>query len=385
MPIPKQLAFEQGEYESRLERVQRAMANRGLDAMLLFGPHNILYLSGMDTENFVDYECLVVPEEGDPTLVILDVERARYENSSWLPSVETYHSSDDPVAVTRAAMKTRVGKIGVERRASALSVDLFEKLAASLPQADLVDAFGIVEQLRLVKSPAEIAYMRRAAELSELGTAAGVNAMRIGAADFEIAAEVTGEMYREGGDTVCWGPIVAAGYRAGSTHSTFNGYRLKQGDTVFFEVTGEMRRYTAPLMRTAVLGRPSKEIQLLAAAVEQAVEAVLQTARAGVKASDVAKAGLAKLEPVLDGMVFHYCFGYPVGIGYPPSWIEQLDYFIVAENDRPLQAGMTFHLPMSVRKYGEYAVNLSQTILVGEDRSEPLAKTPARLQLVDAG
>ena len=384
MPIPKQLAFEQGEYESRLERVRRAMTERDLEAMLLFGPHNTFYLSGMDTGNFVDYQCLVVPREGNPALVILDVERARYENSSWLPSVETYHSSDDPVAVTRAVMKTRVGKIGVERRASALSVDLFEKVAASLPQADLVDAFGIVEQLRLVKSPAEIAYMRRAAELSELGTAAAVKAMRVGAVDYEIAAEGTGEMYRGGGETVCWGPIVAAGYRAGSTHSTFNGYRLKQGDTVFFEVTGETRRYTAPLMRTAVLGRPSEEIQRLAAAVEQTVEAILRTARAGVKASEVAQAGLAKLAPALDGVVFHYCFGYPVGIGYPPSWIEQLDYFILAENDRQLEAGMTFHLPMSVRKYGEYAVNLSQTMLVGEDRSEPLAKTPARLQVVDA-
>ena len=197
---PKQLAFEQGEYEGRLERARRAMAERGLDAMLLFGPHNIFYLSGMDTENFVDYQCLVVPREGDPTLVILDVERARYENSSWLPNVETYHSSEDPVALTRAAMKTQVGKIGVERRASAFSVDLLEKLAASLPRADLVDAFGVVEQLRLVKSPAEIAYMRRAAELSELGTAAGIEAMRPGAADYEIAAAVTGEMYRAGGD-----------------------------------------------------------------------------------------------------------------------------------------------------------------------------------------
>ena len=383
MPIPKQLAFEQREYESRLERVQRAMAERGLEAMLLFGPHNIFFLSGMDTENFVDYQCLVVPREGSPTLVILDVERSRYENSSWLPNVETYHSSNDPVAVTRAAMKTRVGKIGVERRASAFSVDLFEKLAASLPQADLVDAFGIVEQFRLLKSPAEIAYMRRAAELSELGATAGIEAMCVGAADYEIAAAVTGEMYRGGGETVCWGPIVAAGYRAGSTHSTFNGYRLKQGDTVFFEVTGEARRYTAPLMRTAVLGRPSEEIQRLAAAVEQSVEAILQTAREGVKASEVAQAGLAKLAPALDGMVFHYCFGYPVGIGYPPSWIEQLDYFIVAENDRRLEAGMIFHLPMSVRKYGEYAVNLSQTMVVGEDRSEPLAKTPARLRVVE--
>ena len=55
------------------------------------------------------------------------------------------------------------------------------------------------------------------------------------------------------------------------------------------------------------------------------------------------------------------------------------------DNPRPLEAGMTFHLPMSVRKYGEYGVNLSQTILVGEDETEALARTPARLHQIRFG
>ena len=101
-----------------------------------------------------------------------------------------------------------------------------------------------------------------------------------------------------------------------------------------------------------------------------------------MKASDVAKAALKNVEPLLDTMVFHHTFGYPVGIGYPPSWVEQLDYFIRVDNDRPLEAGMVFHLPMSFRKYGGYGVNLSQTMLVREDGAEPLGKTPARLQVV---
>ena len=94
MAIPKQPAFEEAEYERRLERVQRAMAERRLDALLLFSPHNVFYLSGMDTENLVDHQCLVVPAAGEPALVISEFEKARYENSCWLQQLKTYTFED---------------------------------------------------------------------------------------------------------------------------------------------------------------------------------------------------------------------------------------------------------------------------------------------------
>ena len=382
MAIPKQPAFEQAEYERRLEQVQRAMAQRRLDAMVLFSPHNIFYLSGMDSENLVDYQCLVVPAAGEPTLVIFGFEKARYENSCWLRQVETYTSFEDPIEATLAVVPTRTGRVALEQQSAALSVGRFQQITQGLGQAEILDAFGVVEPVRLIKSAAEVAYMRKAAELTEAGVAAGVAAMAPGRPDYEIAAAITEAMYRGGGETVCWGPIVAAGYRAGSAHSTFNGYQIKRGDTIFLEVTGAVRRYSGPLMRTAILGEPGAEIRGVASIVESTVELILEKSRAGVKASDVAKAALKNVEPLLDTMIFHYNFGYPVGIGYPPSWIEHLGYFIRADNDRPLEAGMVFHLPMSFRKYGEYGVNLSQTMLVGEDGAEPLGKSPARLQVV---
>jgi Xaa-Pro dipeptidase len=206
--------------------------------------------------------------------------------------------------------------------------------------------------------------------------------MSPGKRDYDVAAAITATMYGQGGETACWGPIVAAGYRAGCAHSTFNGYQLRRGDTIFLEVTGEVRRYVGPLMRTAILGEPNAEIRRVASIVESTVDLILEKSRAGIKASDVAKAALANAEPLLDSMIFHHYFGYPVGIGYPPTWIEHLGYFIRVDNDRVLEPGMVFHLPMSFRKYGEYAVNLSQTMLVGERGAEALSRTPARLQIV---
>src|SRR5438046_3195737 len=96
--------------------------------------------------------------------------------------------------------------------------------------------------------------------------------------------------YRGVIDTVCCGPFLASGYRAGSAHSSFNGRVIEAGETVFLEVTAEVRRYTAPLMRTAILGRPTAEQERIAEAGAAAVETIMATARPGVAAADVARA-----------------------------------------------------------------------------------------------
>lgn len=385
MSIPKEPAFDEAEYRRRLQRIQTSMAEKGLDALLLFSPHNVFYLSGMDSENLFDYQCLLVLPDSEPVLIISHFEKACSENSCWLESVRVYGPFEDPINATIDSVreaKLQSGSLGLERRSRGLSVDFYEKLRSGLDGATLSDGFGPVEESRLVKSEAEIAYMRRAAQLTDLGVNAGYEAMAQGVPDYEIGAAIVDAMYRDGGDTVCWGPIVAAGYRSGCAHSTFNGHRLDEGETVFLEVTGEVTRYTAPLMRTAILGEPTSEMRQVEDAVMTALEVILEKARPGAIPSDVAGAARSALDPILRDYVFHYNFGYPVGIGYPPSWIEELDYFIRDGNVRPLEAGMLFHLPMSIRKYGEHAVNLSHTILVGEERTTPITNSPARLHRV---
>ena len=386
MAIPREPAFPTAEFERRVAAAQRSLADRGLDAILLFGPHNVFYLSGMDSENLFDFQCLIVPREGTPVLVILDFEEARAENSVGLGETVSYHAFDDPIE----AVVTQLRRLGLERgslglevrQAFSLTPDRLERFRAALPNATLSDPFGVVEDLRLVKSPAEHAYQRRAAALTDAATEAAYRVLRPGIRDAEVAAVMVDTMYRGGSDTVCWGPIVASGYRSGSAHSSFNGRTIEAGETVFLEHTAEVRKYTAPLMRTAILGRPTPEIERIADAGARAVETILATARPGLPAQEVARAAGKVVEPILDGIVFHHNFGYPVGIGYPGTWIETLGFFLRIDNPRPLEAGMVFHLPMSFRKFGEFGVNQSHTMLITEDGAEALTKTEARLKVL---
>lgn len=220
--------------------------------------------------------------------------------------------------------------------------------------------------------------MRRAAAFTDAGVQAGYAAIGAGVRDSMVAAAIVDAVYRAGSDPVCWGPIVAAGYRAGLAHSSFNGHVIARGETVFLELTGQYRRYVAPVMRTAVVGPPTPEQRRLAQASADALAAILEAARAGTPARAVAEAGLRFIRPVAGEVVFHYYFGYPVGIGYPPSWIESLGFFIRVDNPEPLETGMVFHLPMSLRVAGRFGVGLSQTMLVTADGGVPLSGTAAQ-------
>jgi len=385
MAIPHLPAFDAAEYAARLQTVRRGMAERDIDGLLLFSPHNVFYLCGMDSENLFDFQCLIVPITGEPVLVILDFEEARAANSVGAGRVVSYHAFDDPVAAVLAQVKElglSTARLGIESRAG-ITPASYALFVSGLAGARLEEPFGLVENARLVKSPAEIAYMRRAAALTDAATLAAYEALRPGVRDAEIAAVIMDVFYRGGSDTVCWGPIVASGYLSGSAHSTFNGRTIEAGETVFLELTAEVRKYTAPLMRTAILGRPSPEQEQVAAAGARAVETIIATARPGVPAADVATAAGAVLAPILDRVVFHHNFGYPVGIGYPGTWIETLGFFLRIDNPRPLVPGMVFHLPMSLRKFGEWGINQSHTIVITEDGAEALTKTPARLQVLD--
>jgi Xaa-Pro dipeptidase len=381
MSIPREPAFSVEEYRGRVGRVHASMAERGLDAIVLFGPHNIAYLTGMDSENLFDPQACILAAGKDPVLVILDFELGRFENSSWLAKPLLFGQFDDPVvAFARAVAAEGLARshLGIDRRW--IGSQQYQQFVAVLPDAKIEDGFGVVERVRLVKSAAEIELMRKAAGFTDAAVEAGFTAIAAGCRDYDVASAIMAALYGAGSELSCWGPIVAAGYRSGLAHSAHNGKELKTGECVFLELTGQCRRYTAPLMRTAVIGKANAEQRRLADASAGAVAGILDAAKAGTPAREVAAAGLRHIAPVEAGIVFHHNFGYPVGLGYPPSWIETLGFFIRADNPTPLEAGMVFHLPMSLRVAGRFGVCLSHTMLVMPEGGVALTRSPAQLR-----
>src|SRR5581483_11160045 len=126
-----------------------------------------------------------------------------------------------------------------------------------------------------------------------------------------------------GGDVMAREPILAAGYRSGLAHSPVGHVQLKRGDSVFIEMACNVRCYNVPVMRTAVVGAdPSPAQAELLAAARETAETVAAAARPGVPASEVARAGMGPVKRVESRVAFHYNFGYSIGLGFPPHWLE---------------------------------------------------------------
>ena len=320
-------------------------------------------------------------------MVLWQFERGRFEASAVQTELELYPTHADPIEETCNALRRRgldQGTIALEAQSRYLVPKMHDSLRDALHGARTVNGSGIVDNVRNIKSASEIEVMRLAAGITDRAVTAGYSCIRDGISDSEIAAQVAAELIR--GDSLGFSvyPIVSAGYRAGMPHNSNNGHIISNGETIFIECSPSLHWYHAPLMRTAALGTVSQEAEQFATLAAETVEAMLEVVRPGETASDIARVAEAKIAPIRDRILFHEVYGYPVGIGFPPTWGEESGFAIVVNNHRPLAAGMVFHIPMTLRINGVMGVGLSQTFVVTDNGCETLSELPLELHRIEA-
>src|SRR5438132_4604665 len=169
-PIPKEMAFPEAEYRRRVQKVRDYMATKGLDALLVTDVPNICYLAGYETFRPNNLACLVLPGEAEPTLQVPEFEIPGALLNGWVTDVRASRFNDPDAALKEFTGILRERKldgkrIGLEIKLAGLSIELYEGLKGSLPHAMFVDASDLVFGARLVKSPLELAHMRKAAEI----------------------------------------------------------------------------------------------------------------------------------------------------------------------------------------------------------------------------
>ncbi|MEO0994171.1 MAG: M24 family metallopeptidase, partial [Pseudomonadota bacterium] len=271
-------------------------------------------------------------------------------------------------------------RIGVEMENYYYSARAHQLLADALGAERLVDATGLVNRQRTVKSAEELVFMRKAAAISSAISTLAVERAEPGLAKNELVAEITAAAYRGVGED--WGdypaivPMLPSGPDASAAHLTWNGDRLKSGEATFFELSGCYRRYHAPLCRSVYLGTPPDEITRSADALVEGVTAGIDAARPGNRACDIAAAlngALAKA-----GIERKARAGYPVGLSYPPDWGERT-ISIRPEDESVLEPGMTFHF-MPGLWADDWGIEITETILIREEGpAEPLCSVPRKL------
>jgi Xaa-Pro dipeptidase len=279
-----------------------------------------------------------------------------------------------------AASDYRPRRIGFEAWSAGLSHGLALELRSLAPAAQWVDVSGLVDELRWVKSPAEQAYMRAAARVSDAGAAAAIAASQAGASEQHIAAECERAMIEAGGTFPGFGPFIRSTARLGEEHTSWSDQRLEAGDALFLELAGCVARYHAPLGRLVHIGRAQKETHEMAALTRAAFDAVLGALKDGRLAREV----YAAWQKVVDdaGLAHyrrHHC-GYLVGIGFPPSWTGGNRVVgLRRDSEIVIRAGMSFHVLSWLMGTGRGDFFISNTVLLTEAGAEVLNLTPMQL------
>lgn len=379
----RDLVFPVEEFQRRLNAVQAEVRSRGLEGVLVFGPANLFYLTGYQPIGFANFQLASVTPEGEPRLLVRELESAPARRLSWLSADPVAWEDDQDPLLATAEMLRQMGldraRLGVDERSMFLSVRTYKRLQQLLPEAVLEDGSGIVEKARAIKSPLEIECFRRAAAYTTAGMRAALDAVAEGALDNEVGAAAAQAMYAAGSEYVASGPTVTAGSRSGIAHTTFARNRIQRGDAVLVELGGLHHRYTNALMRSAVVGRPSDLISRMYDACSRALDAAIAAIKPGVSSGSVHDACQRVIDEAGFEPNFRKRLGYSMGVGFAPGWGEGSFLELSRGDPTILQPGMVFHMPPALRIYAEAGVGCSETVVVTEDGVEVLSDFPREL------
>lgn len=372
-----------------------ASEEHDLDALIVTSPENIYYLIGLNHQGYFAFTMLVVPQAGEPSLLTRRMEA--YTISQQAPDVRHIGYGDDEDA-GQAAVAALLGmgvsgvRVGVDRSSMFLPAGVWEDMELGLPGVEWVDTSrtastttrfrtGLVDQVRLVKSEREIAYIRKAASISDRSVAAAMSTAGVGVNEMEVAASAYREMILGGGEYPGFVPLIRSSETLLQEHSTWRDRHLMPGEALFVELSGASARYHAPLTRMAYLARAESGAEQARSLAIEAFDAVVSKLRPGALTGDV----YATWQEVIDEglgpgrLQRHHC-GYSVGIGFPPSWVGSSTVLGIRRGGKvEVAAGMTFHVLSWVTDpdLGDYFV--SDTVIVTGDGAEVVTTTPRHL------
>ncbi len=385
MKAPAYPVFQSEEYESRLLGVRARMAARGIDALVATTPENIFHLSGYQTPGYYFFLALIVSMDRDPVLIPPPHEESLVAAYSWVDDYRIYPDTSDGVETALDVLRElglMNSKVAIELGSWFPTSGELLRLGDGLPRANVVDSNGLVEEGRLIKSEAELDHMRAAAKVSAAGMQAGLDAVRAGVTERELAAEVYRAQISAGSEYSALPAFVTSGERSLLVHATWSDRRISDGDVVFFEVPGSVHRYHAVHSRCAVVGEPPALLLQGFEVNSDALRLAKELIKPGVeiaKAFEVAKTRIDRAD-------VEYTQGrrlaYGIGLAFPPDWGEGHIISINGNEHREFRPGMAFHVITTMRLPGLGAIGCSDTVAVTADGCETLtAEVPVELAL----
>ncbi|TPM32908.1 Xaa-Pro peptidase family protein [Mesorhizobium sp. B2-3-4] len=373
------LHFERSEFDARRDRLMIEMAEKKLDAILLFAQESMYWLTGYDTFGFCFFQCLVVKADGSMVLLTRSADLRQARQTSIIDNIVLWTDRDgaNPAVDLRNLLNDLDllgARIGVEYDTHGLTAYNGRRLDEQLQTfGQIADASGIVGRLRLFKSPAEIAKAEKAASLSDDALDAALPLIKQGGDEALILAAMQGAIFAGGGDYPANEFIIGSGVDALLCRYKAGRRKLTKNDQLTLEWAGVFNHYHAPMMRTVLTGKVSKRHQELFDAARAALLAVEKAMTPGNTFGDVFDAHARTMEA--HGLTKHRlnACGYSVGARFTPSWMDMPMFY--QGNPEPIAPNMTLFAHMIIMdSETETAMTLGRTYLTTESQPKPLSR-----------
>lgn len=361
------------DHELRLSRLRELLAQRDLDALLVAGPENRRYLSGFTARDELLTETsgwlLVTHQEAFLLTDFRYQEWAAQEAVGF--EVRIYKESMGAVLAELLAAG-RIHRVGFE--SAYISYRTYQRLVETVAQsgwqAEWLPQEGLVEELREVKTPEEVAAIRKALRLTEKVFLEVAGMLTPGLTERQVAWEIERRLKEQGSEGLAFPPIVAAGANSARPHHQPTDYALAPGEPIIIDMGARLEGYCADLTRTVILGEPTARFR----------EIYFVVRRAQVRAESALKAGMNSLDAdalareVIAEAAYGEAFGHSLGHGVGLAVHEAPSLSPYKDRATVLKAGSVVTVEPGIYLPGWGGVRLEDMVLVQEEGAEVLTR-----------
>jgi len=378
------LHFTREEFADRQRRTRAEMAKAGLDGLLIFRQESMYWLTGYDTSGYSMFQGMYLGADGALALLTRSADQRQARLTSVIEDIRIWIDREgaDPAAELREMVAEYCGRgrrIGVEYHAYGFTAQRGKMVDAAFAEfCELVDASDLVRLLRLVKSPAELAYLRQAGRLVDEACAVSQRMTGPGTSVGAIYGEMMSTIMRGDGDPSASRWPMGAGEEALLVRYHTGHGIVAPRDQVQFEIAAAYRHYHAALMYVILTGEPDPRHRRMFDASAEALDACEAALRPentvgqvfAAHAEVLTKAGYA-------GHFLNAC-GYTMGATYPPTWMDWP--MVYAGEPQVLAPNMVFFLHMILLNSDTgMSMSLGETVIITEAGCEPISHAPRHL------
>ena len=360
-PVP---SITDEERRARIEKARTLMRNNGMSAMFLEGGSSMFYYTGVRWGNSERPFGVVIPARGELAWVApgFEEQRAR-ELIKFSNDVRVWQEDESPYRLIAGILRDRgaaTGKIGMEER---VRFFIFDGVRQELPSAQFVSATPVTAGCRVIKSPAEIALLQRANDITLQAIGASFKTLREGMTNRQLSANVAEATRRLGGDVD--DALVIFGQYTAFPHGSIQPQKLREGDVVLIDAGCTVDGYTSDITRTSVFGKPTQRQRDVWNLEKRAQSAAFAAAKVGAPCESVDAAARKVITDAGFGPGYKvpglpHRTGHGIGLdGH--EWTN-----FVRGNTTKIQPGMCFSDEPTIAIYGEFGIRLEDCLHVTE-------------------